>query len=209
MQAIAKVQQRESPLMKYFRKFEPLAERYARQIFDEHKIGFEFEDLVQEFRIKIYTSIIGYAKYAEARRQTRYEPWPITVYVQRALVNKKKDFIKQISESPTKALSVEQHDFDYGIFQTMESHIVMNKDQLQCEINGVDLLQGLTEAEARCFMLFLRGYTVGKLARLFKPVVPNTALMIQKQCALLQNYKKELLQNTTTQFLHFSLENDN
>lgn len=208
--AIAKVPSLESSaLLRYFKKFEPLAEKYARQIFDSYKISLEFEDLKQEFLLKIYTSIIGYAHYYEKRKQQNYEPWPIHMYLQKALVNKKKDFIRLIQESPNKILSVEHHAFDYAVYHTMESSVTLNQKEVRCEINGIDLLEGLDNNEARCFMLYLKGYSIGKLVKLFKRKVPEVPAMIQRRCQYLRQYQNILLEDTCTQYAQFSLENEN
>jgi|SRR5579872_3129921 len=199
----------ESVLHRLYFRFEPLAEQYANRIFSEHKIGFEYEDLVQEFKIKIYTSIIGYAGYVKKKRELGYPVWPLELYLKRALSNKTKDFIKQIQDTPAQTVSVEADGFDYSVQHTLESHIILRNDFCQCEINGVDLLQGLTLVESKCFLLFLRGYTLNKLNTMFKFSVTEPSKMIRRQIALLQEKRAQLLENTTTKYMQYLVESEN
>src|SRR5579859_2406924 len=114
---------RQSTLLKFYHQYEYLAEQYARKIYRSGKIGLDYDDLVQEFRLKIYLTIIAYSRYYERKKQSRYQPWPMLLYIQRALHNKSLDFMKQISETPDHAYSVEQDGFDYSEFGTRECNI--------------------------------------------------------------------------------------
>lgn len=203
---VAKV---ESRLLKYYERFEPLAETYAWRLFQSQKIGMDFEDLVQEFKIKIYLSLIGYANYVKKKRTTNYAPWPIELYVKCALNNLRKDFIKKIEAAPNKAVSLESDGFDYSHLHSMESHFVISKNFCKAEINGVDLLQGLTLTEQRCFLLFLRGHTIKKLERLFKRAIPDAGAVIQRQVALLRTKKAQLLEDTVTNYMNFYTDLEN
>lgn len=202
-------QKKESVLLRYYEKFEPLARKYAFKIYQAEKIGFEFEDLVQEFKIKIYTSILAYGNYYQRYKERGlYKPWPIEMYVRRSLDNKYKDFIKSINQADYKTISIEQDGFDYSLLHSMESHIIINERVCECEINGVNLLEGLTDIEGRCFMMFLKGYTISKLQKIFKNLF-HAAEMIKKQVALLQTKEKELLHDTVRHLMSFSTESDN
>jgi hypothetical protein len=199
----------ESRLLKYYEQFEPLAETYAWRLFQSQKIGMDFEDLVQEFKIKIYLSLIGYAHYVKKKRGTRYTPWPIELYVRCALNNLRKDFIKRISAAPNKSISIESDGFDYSQEHSMESHIIISKNFCKAEINGVDLLEGLTLIEQRCFLLFLRGHTIKKLERMFRNVVPDAGAVIQRQVAKLQTKKQQLMADTVISYKNFFTDLEN
>lgn len=199
---------KESIVLKYYQRFEYLATYYARQIFEAGKIGFEFDDLVQEFRIKIYTSIIAYAtKWRKYKLSGLYKPIAIEYYIKSALSNRAKDFIREIKEIPYTNISVEQDGFDYGKLHTIESHIIINDKVCKCEINGVDLLEGLTDWEARVFMLYLKGFTIGKLCKIFKAKF-DASVMIRKQIDFLQSKKSQLLENQVFTFAHYVSENN-
>ena len=198
---------KESIVLKYYNRFEYLAVYYARQVFESSKIGFEYDDLVQEFRIKIYTSIIAYAaKWRKYKILGQYKPVPIEYYIKAACVNRQKDFIRSIKEAEYTNISVEQDGFDYSKVHSIESHIIVNGTTCKCEINGVDLLEGLSDWEARCFMMFLRGFTIGKLKKIFKPKFAADDI-INKQIGFLQTKKAQLLENQITHYTHYVSEN--
>ena len=44
-----------------YSRYEYLAGKYASKIFAYEQLSFEYEDLLQEFRVKIFTSIKAYA----------------------------------------------------------------------------------------------------------------------------------------------------
>lgn len=199
---------KQSTVLKYYHQFEHLATDYAKKIFESGKIGLEYEDLVQEFKIKIYTSIIAYAaRWKRYKREGRYKPVPIEYYVKCALSKRKIDFIKQIKEEKQVTLSVEQDGFDYGLLHTIDSHVVINSKVCKAEVNGVDLLEGLTTLEARCFMLFLRGFTIGKLQKIFKSKFEANTV-INKQVEFLQSKKQQLLENQTYHFTSYKINLD-
>jgi len=71
----------------YFR-YEYLADKYARKIFSYEELSFEFEDLVQEFKIKIFTSIKSYGKrWGKYKRNEASKPVPIRFYLEAACSN--------------------------------------------------------------------------------------------------------------------------
>ena len=47
---------------KLYLKYEYLAKKYANKIFSYEELSFEYEDLLQEFRIKIFTSLKSYGR---------------------------------------------------------------------------------------------------------------------------------------------------
>lgn len=207
--AAAATKPQASVVLKNYYKYEHLATDYAKQIFNSGKIGFEFDDLVQEFKIKIYTSIIAYAaKWKQYKKDGRYKPIALEYYIKSALVRRRIDFIVKISEEKPITLSIEQDGFDYSKLHSIESHIILNKKVAKAEINGVDLLEGLSDIESRCFMLYLRGFTIGKLQKVFKSKF-EAGKVISKQIAFLQTKKHELLENQTTEFMTFKTEWEN
>lgn len=206
MQTITSPSTKESIILKYYNRYERLANHYAHLIFESRKIGFDYDDLLQEFKMKIYTSIIAYSKKWKKWKVTgRYKPIHIELYIKSSLVNLAKDFMKQISTTEYKTVSIEQDGFDYGLLTSMESHIIINSTYCKCEINGVDLLEGLTDMESRCFMLFLRGYTIGKLNKIFKWRFQANKV-IRNQVEFLKSKKSQLLENKTFQFIHYVSE---
>src|SRR5574344_871065 len=148
---------------KFYLKYEYLARKYANKIFSYQEISFEYEDLLQEFRIKIFTSIKSYAKrWGKYRRGEAPRPVPIRYYLECACGNKTRDFMKYIIRENHKT-SIDEIDFDFGVEQNSE--IVPSQNTFI--VNGVNLLEGLTGKERAVFSLFLKGYNITFLRKVY------------------------------------------
>jgi DNA-directed RNA polymerase specialized sigma24 family protein len=139
---------------KLYYRYEYLANKYASKIFSYEELSFEFDDLVQEFRIKIFTSIKSYGKrWDKYRNNEASKPVPIRFYLEAACSNKMRDFMKYISRENYKT-RIDDINYDYGIED--DTNIVPEKNKFF--VNGIDLLEGLSGKERSVFSLFLRGY---------------------------------------------------
>lgn len=151
------------PSEKFYFKYEYLAKKYANKIFSYQEISFEYEDLLQEFRIKIFTSIKSYGKrWGKFRKGEAPRPVPIRYYLECACGNKARDFMKYISRENHK-ISIDDIDFDFGVEQ--DSEIIPTQNVFV--VNGVNLLEGLTGKERAIFSLYLRGYNVTFLRKVY------------------------------------------
>lgn len=151
------------PSEKFYFKYEYLAKKYASKIFSYEELSFDYEDLLQEFRIKIFTSIKSYGKrWGKFRRGEAPRPVPIRYYLECACGNKARDFMKYISRENHKT-SIDEIDFDFGVEQDSETEPTQNR----FIVNGVNLLEGLTGKERAIFSLFLRGYNVAFLRKVY------------------------------------------
>lgn len=199
----------DSPVLKFYNRYEHLAEKYASQVYNHERIGFEYEDLLQEFKVKIYTSIIAYAeKWRLYKESGRYKPIAIELYIKSALVNRTKDFIRQINDLPFNVLSVEETKFDYSITYTLDSKTVINKNKCVCEINGVNLFENLTTKQARCFLLYLNGFSIGRLEKIFKSSNFSPRKVINDQIAFLKTKQNTLQENITRKYVNFEYETE-
>ncbi len=151
------------PSEKLYMQYEYLAKKYAAQIFAYEELSFEFEDLVQEFRIKIFTSIKAYGrKYARYLKGEESKPVHIRYYLECACGNKKRDFMKYIKRENHKQ-SIDDINFDFGVEDDCE--IVPEKNRFI--VRGVDLLEGLHGKERAVFSLYLRGYKINFLNKVY------------------------------------------
>jgi hypothetical protein len=138
-----------------YNRYEYLAKKYASKIYSYEELSYEYEDLVQEFRIKIVTTIKSYGKrWSAYRKGEKPKPVPLRYYLEGACSNKVKDFMKYISRENYKT-RIDEISYDYGI--NNETETVPNKNRFF--LNGVNLLEGLTGKERAIFSLYLRGYT--------------------------------------------------
>lgn len=151
------------PSEKFYFKYEYLAKKYASKIFSYEELSFEYEDLLQEFRIKIFMSIKSYGKrWGKFRRGEAPRPVPIRYYLECACGNKARDFMKYISRENHKT-SIDEIDFDFGVENDSEIDPTQNK----FIVNGVNLLEGLKGKERAIFSLFLKGYNVVFLRKVY------------------------------------------
>ena len=192
---------------KLYFKYEYLAKKYANKVFSYERLSYEFEDLVQEFRIKIFTSIKAYGRrYAKYSRGEASKPVHIKYYLECACANKVHDFIKYISRE--NKVSIDEINFDYGVAN--ETAIIPERNLFI--VNGVNLLEGLTGKERAIFSLYLRGYKGKLLTKVYygnkaekrqrnkvvkngdTPITPNDIIEMQKRY-LIENYGNDLLRS--------------
>lgn len=171
---------------KLFSEYEYLAKKYASKVYEFENLGFEYQDVLQEFRIKIWTAIQAYEKRLEAYEQgVAPKPIPIKFYLESACANKVRDFIKYINEAGYTS-SIEDMNFDYGVLDETEINPSVNRFIL----NGVDLLEGLEGSERAIFSLFLKGYQKKVFGKVKSNV--NAAKVIKQQREkLIKKYGRE------------------
>ena len=193
---------------KLYHRYEYLAKRYASKIFAYEELSFEFEDLVQEFRIKIFTSIKSYGKrWSKYRKDEASKPVPLRYYLEAACSNKARDFMKYISRENYKT-RIDDINYDFGA----EDDTKISPSGNKFIVNGVDLLEGLTGKERAIFSLFLRGYNMNFLTKVYfnndkekkarneilksgdEPFGVADIIELQKSY-LIQKYGNELLQS--------------
>jgi len=127
---------------KLYHRYKYLTVFYANRVFDEHKIGFNKQDLQQELSIKLCTSIKAYGRrWLYFKKTGLNKPIPIKYYLKLCLVNKVKDIIKHISRQKISYCDV--FNFDYG--KAIDSVIDFTNKKI--EINGIDLFFGLETKE--------------------------------------------------------------
>lgn len=192
---------------KLYHRYEYLAKKYASKIFSYEELSFEYEDLVQEFRIKIFTSIKSYGRrWAKYRRNEASKPVPIRFYLEAACSNKTRDFMKYISRENYK-VRIDDINYDFGT----DDDTVISPEENKFVVNGVNLLEGLTGKEKTIFSLFLRGHNTKILNKVYfnnesekrarkeildsgdEPIVVADIIELQKSY-LIQKYGNELLQ---------------
>ena len=197
------------PSEKLYMKYEYLAKKYAARIFAYEELSYEFEDLVQEFRLKIFTSIKAYGRrYARYRRGEDSKPVHIKYYLECACGNKMRDFVKYISRENYK-VRIDDVNFDFGV----ENETDIDVDKNKFIIRGIDMLEGLSGKERAVFSLFLRGYNMNVLNKVYfskkkkknekkkilesgdEPFGPTDIIEMQKD-RLLKKYGKELQEAT-------------
>lgn len=201
-----------------FNRYEYLASKHASKIFAYEELSFEYEDLLQEFRIKIFLSIKAYGRrWRQYRKQGRNKPVHIKFYLEAACSNKVRDFIKLISRENRKARidGIDGLEYDFGVIQDSEIDLSRNR----FIVNGIDLLEGLTGKERMIFSLYLRGYNRNFLSKVYyskksekdvrqavrdsgdEPFTPQDIIDMQKSI-LIKKYGADLIQANNVYVSH-------
>lgn len=137
-----------------FYRYEYLAVKYANRIFNVESMSIEYDDLLQEFKMKILTAIKSYgARWSKYRKGEASKPVPLKYYLEAACSNRLKDFTKVITRSTNK-LRMDYTDFDYGC----EDETVIKPEEDVYILKGVDLTEGLNGRDRQIFCMYLKGY---------------------------------------------------
>lgn len=203
-----------------YEKYEYLAKKHAAKIYSYEELSYEYEDLIQEFKIKIFTSIKAYGRrYLKYRRGEAAKPVPIKYYLEAACSNKARDFMKYISRENHK-LRMDDVNYDFGVSSETE----INSNENRFIVNGVDLLEGLHGKERSIFSLFLRGYKMSFLNRVYfsnkqekkkrkeiidsgdTPFGPADIIEMQRN-RIIAKYGNDLLRSNQT-YVTYSLDED-
>lgn len=172
-------------------KYEHLAKFYARKIFNAGHISMDLKDLEQEFKLKLYSSILSYGnRWADFLEGKVSRPVPLKYYLKLACVNKVKDFIKFINREQA-MLPIDGLSFDYGI---EDSSVDIERGVYA--INDIDLLQGLNDKEKKIFVLHLKGFKLFTIKKVLKNEEKGTTIerVIREQSNKLRGYKDLLLE---------------
>lgn len=189
---------------KLFNDYSYLAKKYSSKIFSYEQISFEYEDLLQEFKIHIFLSIKMYGRRWSEYRKGAPKPVPLKFYLEASCANKAKDFMKYISRENNK-VRIDEVQYDYGI----EDDNACNPMENKFMVNGIDLLENLDKAERSAFSLYLRGYNRKMISKVYtgssskvrngnsKGVKLTASQVIEKQKKyLIDNHGSDLLQST-------------
>ena len=158
---------------RYFYKYEYLADYYAKKIWNTENICLEKEDIAQELKLKLLTSIKAYArKWAQYRKGNGHKPVLIEYYLRSSMILKSRDFMKEISRVKTVPMS--HIDFDYGTDLTEDLDIRSGK----LIVDGFNFLDIFKGEERLMMKLHLRGINEDKICKIFKrskldPTVTN------------------------------------
>lgn len=195
-------------------RYEYLAKKYANKLYSYSELSYEYEDLLQEFKIKIFTSIKSYGKrWSKYKSEGYAKPVPLKYYLESACSNKTKDFMKYIQKENYK-VRIDDIDYDFGC----ESDTVISPEYNKFVLNGIDLLEGLQGMNKVVFSLYLKGCSNKIISKVYKnstqtksiimadedPFTPNEIIEFHKEF-LITKYGSELTK-TRQIYESFSIE---
>lgn len=197
---------RTSSIERLYRKYEPLADKYATSLWNYQRLGYDKEDLVQELRIRIYEALIAYGRKWRAYKEgkERKQPVPIKYYLMLAMKNICKDFMGKIERHPntitsfTSTKSSKSSDKFLVVNGCEDTYSDVDLKKCRAIVDGIDIFQGLdSKLERYIFSQYLAGHSIVDLKEKFKNSIPPTRLnnMIRNQCRYLRENTdlKELL----------------
>jgi len=187
-----------------YRKYEYLAGIYARKVFNLDAISYDKEDILQDFRTKLFTTIVNYVKqFKKFRDGHRRRPIMIEPYLRLSMSNLVVDFIKKMNQSKHNGwnhyLSIERDGFDYssgsnitGNFDSIVNFKISEfKEDEIIELNGIDILQGLENRKDKmAFVMFLKGYKMKTIDQVLKI---KSGKVIRPQIERLKEHEEQLL----------------
>lgn len=177
----------------FFNRYEHIANNYAKQLFNLKNIAYEKDDILQEFRIKLYNVILAYGKaWGNYRETGKRKPVPIPFYIKGAMSNFKYDYIQKIQAESTRFIQTSS-DFDridYGVDDQSFNQIDFTKNSIV--INNIDIMKNITcKVQKRIYAMYLKGYSVTELQKTFKNL--KVGKIVNNQNNFLQRYKSQLL----------------
>lgn len=188
---------------KVYKELEYLAVKYANKLHSYEELSLERDDLLQEFRLKIFTSIKAYGRcWLAYRRGEASKPVPLRYYVECACSNKSNDIIRAIRRENYK-LRIDQTAYDYGVEDTVQ----VNSSEDKFVLNGVDVLANLTGVKRVIFSLYLRGQNKKLMSRVlctpfaanegYDPnmMISDAKILVDK---IIEDQKQYLLNNHRT-----------
>lgn len=173
---------KESQIHKLYNKYEFLCSIYAKKLFDMESLSMDREDVMQEFRTKLFEVIVKYVKqFSNYRKGERSRPIQIEPYLRFSMSNLVNDFIKKSNTKKhggwSEYLSIERDSFDFsGGQHSIRDHSILanfkisefNEDS-SYEVNGVDLLDGLKSREHKlAVLMYLKGHKIKIIDKILK-----------------------------------------
>lgn len=152
-------------ILRLYEKNEHLAKYYASKVFNEHHISLEREDVVQELRIRLWSSIETYLRnYKQYKKTGIAKPVPLKYYLKTVMINKVKDFIREINAVPS-TVSMSDVQFDYG---QEDFNVEVDFRNKRVMVGLTDILHDVPEDEKKFFMLYLKGFPISKINKINK-----------------------------------------
>jgi RNA polymerase sigma factor (sigma-70 family) len=177
-------------ILRLYEKNEHLAKYYASKVFNEHHISLEREDVVQELRIRLWSAIETYLRnYKQYKKTGIAKPVPLKYYLKTVMINKVKDFIREINAVPS-TVSMSDIQFDYG---QEDFNVEVDFRNKRVMVGLTDILHDVPEDEKKFFMLYLKGFPISKINKINKSG-KSAKNSIKKNIEKMRQWVPELLE---------------
>lgn len=171
----------QSAALRLYNKYQYLAAVYANKIYNHDHIGMDYDDVVQEFKMKIWHSIIKFGKRWRIYRETgNFKPVPLEFFLRGNLSRLIIDMTKRINsfyidrngekqERIKGVCSMQEIGFDMG--REIDPMTTIDFNNKKLIVNGIDLLRGLDEGGKKAFILYIKGHTFKNIKNLSRDVI--------------------------------------
>ena len=208
---------KERQIDKLYRKYEYLANIYAHKIFSLEAISYDRDDVMQDFKAKLFGAIVSYIRqFAKFRRGERNRPMLVEPYLRLSMSNYVVDFIKKMNQMKHNGwnhyLSIERDGFDYSRgyevcsdFKSIVDFKMSTFDNNKTvELNGVNILDGLSDRKSKmAFLMYLKGFKM----RVIDSVLDiKSGIIIRSQIEKLKDRREELFDIEKYNFAVYDIE---
>lgn len=182
----------------FYNRYSNLANIMASKVNRLDALGLEKEDIQQEFRLKIWTSIPDWVEKWGDYRRGGIKPVPLRYYLLNVLSNKVKDYYKFIDREKNNILMSEIA-FDYSGQESIDTFI----DFENCELilHGVDIMRGMTKNGKKAFVQHVKGHEMKNIEKMFEGKVKNVRGVINEQLDFIRNYHSDLIEKKDNIFV--------
>lgn len=147
-----------------YQRYEYLASYYASKLWNNDDSAIEKDDLVQELKIRLFTSIQSYLdKWRLFREKGGIKPIPIEFYLKTVMINKSRDLIKELNSNAH--TSIDEMGLQFGS-TAVEIHSV---DKINIFLGSQNLIE-MFEGRQKTFMqlYFANDFDLDKVLMHFK-----------------------------------------
>lgn len=197
--------------LRLYKRYEYLARVYANKLYNCEHLGMTQDDVIQEFKTKIWYSVIKFAKRWSSYRKTgKFKPIPLPFFIKSNLNSLIIDLSKKINgyyvdvngqkvERVKGFTSIESAGFDIG--REPDVNTCIDFIDQRVIVHGVDILGGLNKKEGHAFIMHLKGYPTTLIRKVHRDI--DVTALIARQTASLREHSQELLGEESRTFMAF------
>lgn len=184
-----------------FHRYDYLCSYYANKITINSNSAIQKDDLIQELRIRLFTSIKTYCKkFSEWEKSGIGKPVPLKFYLQTAMINKTKDLMKEVNSNGF-MLSIDSSGVNCG-----SDRKEISFENYNLTVGGQNLLDLFTGEEKTIMkLLFIKNFEEEKVIDKYNGRM-NAKKVIKKGLEKIRTLLSSEMESVN-EFHYFQLEN--
>lgn len=157
---------RNSKIEKIYFRHEKMVDYYASKVFNERNVSLTKDDIKQELKMRLWSAIQTYLKkYEDYMKNDGVKPIPLPFYLKTVMINRIKDFIKEINT--VQNVSVEEVSYDFGR-SDFSSNICLEDKSIS--VGHTNILEDFTDSDRKMLFLSIRGVDIKKISKIYKGI---------------------------------------